>query len=316
MERWGLAVVQAWYRGEALEGLTHERWDALDREFRAWLMTMPLPPAGVEYARARFGRSSVWRRKCPHVVDAIDGAGDRCRDEHRFDAAVGLYGQALDRDPADWRARFGRAWGLVQVGQRQAGLDALAGLERDETAPRPWRDRAEEAIADDALLQGRDAEAEEAFRAVASRTPNEDLARSLEVKALGSSSAQGKRAIVDLLIGESGHVPDPWLGALSTAEWADTTHDPLAEYLLGKNLLVHGQWARAALHLDRALAGGAPTARVGRELLRSRAICACALGDAAALDRVESAILADGSPFAEGAGGRRDWVLRLVDRCR
>jgi hypothetical protein len=316
MERWGLAVVQAWYRGEALEGLTHEGWDALDGEFRVWLMTMPLPPAGMEYARARFGRSSVWRRKCPHVVDAFDRAGDRCRDEHRFDAAVGLYDQALDRDPDDWRARFGRAWGLVQVGERPAGLDALAGLARDETAPRPWRDRAEEAIADDALLQGRDAEAEEAFRAVASRTPNEDLARSLEVKALGSASAPGKRAIVDLLIGESGHVPDPWLGAVSTAEWADTTHDPLAEYLLGKNLLVHGQWARAALHLDRALAGGAPTARVGRELLRSRAICACALGDAAALDRVQSAIASGGSPFADAAGGRRDSVLRLVERCR
>jgi hypothetical protein len=316
MDRWGLPIVQAWYRGEALEGLTHDGWDSLDREFRTWLGTKPLSPAGVEYARARFGRSSVWRRRCPHVVDAFDGAADRCRDEHRFDAAARLYDEALDRDPDDWHARFGRAWVLVQLGQRQAGVDALANIERDETAPRPWRDRSEESLGDQALLEGRDSEAAEAYRAVASRTPNEDYARTLEVKALGASSEQGKRAIVDLLIGESGHVPDPWLGALSTAEWADATHEPLAEYLLGKNLLLHGQWSRASVHLDLALAGGASTARVGRELLRSQAICACALRDVAALDRVQTATLAAGSPFADGAGGRRDSILRLVQRCR
>ncbi len=316
MDRWGLPIVQAWYRGEALETLTHDGWDLLDQEFRSWLGTKPLSPAGVEYARARFGRSSVWRRRCPHVVDALDGAADRCRDEHRFDAAARFYDEALARDPGDWHARFGRAWLLLQLGQPQAGVNALANIERDETAPRPWRDRSEEAMGDEALLEGRDAVAEEAFRAVAARTPNEDYARTLDVKALGASSEQGKRAIVDLLIGDSGHVPDPWLGALSTAEWADATHEPLAEYLLGKNLLVHGQWARASIHLELALAGGASTARVGRELLRSQAICACALRDPAALDRVQAATVVSGSPFADGPGGRRDSVLRLVERCR
>ena len=316
MERWGLAVVHAWYRGEAIEGLTSYRWDELDREFRAWLATQPLPRAAAEYARSKFARSSVWQRKCPHIVDAFDGAADRCRDAHRFDAAVGLYDEALERDPQDWRARFGRAAVLARFGPRDVGLESLVGIERDAAAPRSWRDRAEEAIADDALLHGEDVQAEEGFLAVASRTLNEDFARTLEVKALAATSERGKRAIVDLLIGEAGDVEDPWLGAASTAEWAAETHEPLAEYLLGKNLLLHGQWTRAAMHLDRALAGGAPTARVGRELLRSRTICACATGDEAALAHVRSAILAEGSPFAEGAGGRRDWVLRLVDRCR
>jgi tetratricopeptide (TPR) repeat protein len=315
MERWGLPIVQQWYRGDAIETLTHYDWDGLDREFRAWLGTKPLPAAGVEYARAKFGRSSVWRRTCPHVVDALDAAGDRCRDEHRFGAAVDLYDKALNRDPDDWHARFSRSWALTAGGQRQTGLDGFRRIVGDETAPRTWRDRAEEAVADDALLYGRELEAAELFQSVASRTPNEDYARTLEVKALGASSPLGKRAIIDLLIGEPGHVQDAWLGALSTAEWADATHQPLAEYLLGKNLALRSQWTRAALHLDRALAGGAPTARVGRELLRSRAICACASGDEEALDRTRFAIVTEGSPFAEGAGGRRDWALRLVERC-
>lgn len=315
MDRWGLPIVQQWYRGDAIEGLTHFDWVRLDREFRAWLGTKPLSPAGVEYARAKFGRSSVWRRTCPHVVDALDAAADRCRDEHRFGAAVDLYARALGRDPDDWRARYGRSWVLAVGGERETGLDGLTRIMHDEEAPRTWRDRAEEAIADDALLQGRVLDAAEGFRAVAARTPNEDYARTLEVKALGASSALGRRAIIDLLIGESGHAQDPWLGALSTAEWADETHQPLAEYLLGKNLVLRSQWRRAAIHLDRALAGGAPTARVGRELLRSLAICGCATGDGKAVERTRSAIVAGDSPFAGGAGGRRDWALRLVDRC-
>jgi tetratricopeptide (TPR) repeat protein len=314
MERWGLPTVQAWYRGEALEALTRTGWNDLDREFREWLEAKPLPASGAEYARAKFGRSSVWRRKCPHVVDALDGAADRCRDQHRFVAATDLYDQALARDPDDWRARLGRSWTLLQVGQRQAGLESLTGIEQDEAAPQTWRDRAEDAMGDDALQHGKDLEGERMFRAVAARTLNEDFARTLEVKALGAGSAQGTRAVIDLLVGEPGRGLDPWLGAVTLAEWATEGHDPLAEYLLGKNLLLHGDWARAALHLDRALAGGAPSERVGRELLRSRAICGCAMGDNASLLRARAAIVANGSPFEEG-GGRRAWVLRLVDRC-
>jgi hypothetical protein len=316
MERWGLPVVQAWYRGEAIEGLTHSDWTTLDRQFRGWLSARPLPPVAADYARSRFGRSSVWRRKCPHVVDAFVGAADRCRDEHRFEAAVGLYDRVLDRDSDDWRARFGRASALVQLGRRDAGLDGLARIERDDAAPRTWRDRAEEAIADDALWAGHDQEAEDAFRSIAARTANEDYARTLEVKALGASTPPGKRAILDLLIGEEGRGLDPWLGALSTAEWAAATQDPLAEYVLGKNLALHRQFARASFHLERALAGSAPTARVGRELLRSLVVCACALGDIAAVDRARAAVVSETSPFSGSAGGRRDAVLRLVDRCR
>jgi hypothetical protein len=275
-----------------------------------------MPAAAADYARARFERPSVWRRRCPHVVDAFDRDAERCRDEHRFERALLLYDDALERDPQDWRARVGRARLQVQLGQREGGLDGLRDVARDESAPRTWRDRAEEAIADDAWLHGRGHEASETFRSIAARTTNEDVARTLEVKAFGASSAEGGDAIVDLLVGESGHSPDPWLGAVATADWAARTHDPLAEYLLGKNLVIHGQWASAAVHLDRAQAAGPPTVRVGREMLRARIICACVLGDRDALEHARSAVLAASSPFAEGAGGRRAWLLRLVERCR
>ena len=72
---------------------------------------------------------------------------------------------------------------------------------------------------------------------------------------------------------------------------------------------------RAATWLDRALDEGAETPRIGRELLRQRAICACALEDRAALAKVRTLVTEPRSPFEGSAGGRREWVLRLVERC-
>src|SRR6185312_7414376 len=85
LDRWGAPVVRAWYGGERLDALTHETWDALSAEFRAYLATLPMPPEATAYARAKFDRPSVWARRCPHVVDALNARGDRCREERRYE---------------------------------------------------------------------------------------------------------------------------------------------------------------------------------------------------------------------------------------
>ncbi len=109
LDRWGPATVRAWYGGGSIEALTGESWSSLDDEFRAWLRTLPMPAEALAYARARFERPSVWARKCPHVVDALDRDGDKCRDEHRLAKADALYARALASDPRDYHARFARA---------------------------------------------------------------------------------------------------------------------------------------------------------------------------------------------------------------
>ena len=116
-----------------------------------------------------------------------------------------------------------------------------------------------------------------------------------------------------------------WLGALSIGLWmgASAADDPpgdgLAAYLIGKNLMLHDDFPRAAAFLDRALRAGAHapsiTPRIGRELLRTRAVCACALRDSVELAAIVRLVLAADSPFADHASGRRDWLLRLIDRC-
>jgi hypothetical protein len=126
---------------------------------------------------------------------------------------------------------------------------------------------------------------------------------------------RGRRAVVELLIGSRGRPVDSWLGALYLGLWAEWAHDPLATYLVGRNLAPHDQYTRAAEWLDDALGRGVPSQRVRREILRQRAVAACALGDADALARVKRLVDERGSPFEGSAGGRREWVLRLIARC-
>lgn len=318
LDRWGAGVVRPWYGGGSIEALTGESWPALEADFRAWLGGLPMPPEAMQYARAKFERPSVWARRCPHVVDALDRDGDRCRDEHRLPRADALYARALARDPRDYHAQMARAKMAVQsvdAAEWARGRAALESIAADGQAPRTWRDRAQEALADDDLVRGRAAEAAAAYREIAGRVLDEDAARTLEVKALAAEDAPARRAIIDVLLSEPGRPQDSWLGALSLGTWMEETKAPLAEYLAGKNLTLHDEWARAAPALDRALEGGdVMTPRIAREVLRQRAIGACVLGDAPTLTRVKEAVLSPASPFGS-AGGRRDSLLRLLGRC-
>jgi len=316
LDRWGSSVVRAWYGGASIEALSAQSWEALDDQFRQSLRSLPMPPEALAYARARFERPSVWVRKCPHVVDALNRDGDRCRDDHRLARAIEAYDRVLSRDANDWHARFELARIDVWYGDNARGRDELTRMEEDERAPRTWRDRAQELLADDDLARGATRRAAGSYRALASHTLDEDSARTLEVKAQSTSNPSARRAIVDLLVGTPGRTVDPWLGALSLAVWAEADHDPLAAYLIGKNLALHGEYARAAASLDSAFEAGVPTPSVGRELLRQRAVCACALQDSNAIERVRARVQSDASPFAKSAGGgRKQSVLALLARC-
>jgi hypothetical protein len=315
IDRWGADVLRSWYGGGSIEALTGQAWPDLERQFQDMLRALPMPEGASAYAKAKFERPSVWGRRCPHVVDALDHRADRCRDEHRVARAQSLYDDALAWDPHDWHARLYRARLEVWYGDEQRGRAALRELSGDDKVPRTWRDRALEALADDDLARGRDAPAAEAYRALAAQSVDEDVARTLEVKELAIDNPPARRAIVDLLVGEPGRPVDGWLGPLSLGAWAEETHQPLAGYLVGKNLTGHEEYTRAAVWLDRTIDAGVPTARIGRELLRQRAVCACALRDAEALARVRGLIVAPGSPFEGSAGGRREWLLQLLARC-
>jgi hypothetical protein len=318
----GAETVRRWYGGEDLAELTHTPWSALDEAFRAKLRGLAIGPEVAAYAKARFDRPSVFGRTCPHVVDGLRGEADRCRDALQLDKARSLYEDVLVRDPHDWSARFSLAYMDLRFGTAAAGVARLNKLRDDTVTPRPWRDRSAESLAD-ALLATTDpgawAAAAAAYDGLASRTLDEDLGRTLEVKRYVASRAEhdpaGRAAIAAILVGEPGRPVDADEGLARVAAWAAASKDPVAEYVLGKNLANREFWREAAEHLDAALATGVPTERIGRELLKERVICACALGDASRLAELRARVDAPDGPYGHSLG-RKAWTVSLLDRCR
>jgi hypothetical protein len=314
-ERWGSAVVHDWYAGASLERLAGASWAELDSDFRDTLRKLEMPAGASAYARARFERPGMWMRRCPHVVDALDRRGDSCRNDRRFASARGEYQAALARDALDWHARLETAKIDLLYGDPSQGRAELEGLAEDEGVPQPVRDRADEALGDEDLARGRNDQALERFGALAKRVLDEDVARTIEVKAIAAADSNARPAVLSMLVGEPGRGVDPWLAGLELGEWTASSQDALPRYLVGRNLALHDEYAQAAMWLDRAIAAGGPTLRIAREALRQRAVCACVLQDTPSLERLRGLVLAPGSPF-EAAAGRREWVLRLIDRCR
>jgi hypothetical protein len=188
-------------------------------------------------------------------------------------------------------------------------------IARDERAPKTWRDRARESIADDDWAHGHAEDAVAVYRDLAAEILNEDAARVVEVKAIAAADPAAERAVVDVLVGAPGRGIDPWLGGLSLGMWAGGSFDALASYLVAKNLVSHEDWTRASSWLDRSLQTPMLTARIGRELLRAKAISACVLGDSRSLANVRGALDGPDSPFAHSSGGRREWLRGLIERC-
>jgi hypothetical protein len=319
--RYGAEAVRAWYGGGSLPALTGRSWSELDLDFRKEASAAALSPDASAYAKAKFEHAAIFGRRCPHVVDGLRQHADQCRDAHEVDRAVDLYDQVLERDPHDWAARYSRAVTELRFGSRLDGRRDLRLLLDDPDEPRTWKDRTLDALTDDTLLHGDPAVAGVIFQSIADRTVDEDYARMEEVKSLTASDPGGRLAILALLVGGPHKAPDPVLAASLLGAWEDRTGSPIASFLLGKNLSQRGWRVEGAAHLDRVLAaperpGGVyPTARVGREAVRDRAIDACALGDGEAVARLRRLVLDEKGPFAEG-GGRTASVLRLLARCQ
>ncbi len=315
VERFGAGVLRAWYGGGDVERLTSMSWASLDAAFRDDLGKLVLPPDAVAFAKAKFERPSVFGRTCPHQIDALLHEADRCAQGMQIARAEALFDRVLDRDSHDVGARYKRAVMNVRYGDHDAGRRDLEALVAEASTPRTWRDKSEEAIADDDLLAGHFDDAAARYRRLAERSVEEDEARTLEVKALAATRPEARRAVEALLLGGDGRPPDVFLSGLWLGVWSNGGDEPLADYLVGKNLVNHAYYALAATFLDRALASPFPTPRVGREIIRSRAVAACALGDAGAVERMKRAVVAAESPFAGSSGGRRASLERLLARC-
>ena len=216
------------------------------------------------------------------------------------------------REPRDFAAQYGRAVVDLRRGDRDAGRDARQRLAEAPNTPRTFRDRAEGHRGQRSAGRSR---RRGALPERASRTLDEDMKRTLEVKAMAARDPAARAPMSALLLGAPDRGPEPMLAGARLGAWSARTGDPMADYVLGKNIARKGWPEEAAPYLTRALAAGAPTPAIHRELLRVEAQIACATRSAARLERVRRELAGPANPFPRRGSGRLEAVQRLLDRC-
>ena len=267
LDTYGADKVRGWYHGAPLETLLGEPWDAIEGKFKDALGKVVVAREASAVAKARFDRPSVFGRRCPHVVDSLRRKADGCRDARQVDEAIAGYRAVLREDPRDPSAKVSLAYVERRYRDRQKGRAALEAFENDSEMPKPYRDRASEALADSDFLDGLFAEAEARYARLAASVLDEDQARTFEVKAITARRADVRGPVGLFLMGERDRAPDPFVGGVALGRaLATTPDDPLLLYLVGRNALQRGHTASGIAHLERALATGKlPSARLARE---------------------------------------------------
>jgi hypothetical protein len=108
---------------------------------------------------------------------------------------------------------------------------------------------------------------------------------------------------------------DVAVGMYQLGHWAGVNQDAVARYLVGRQLAQRGFYREASSLLEALALSTLPTARIGREWLRQRAVVACVLQDEGVLEAVKVTVVAADGPFRDSAGGRSEALLRLLERC-
>lgn len=311
--RFGPEAVRSWYGGRSLLEATGARLDEIEQGFRDDLDTITLPEAARVQAKARFDRPGLFGRRCPHVADACKERAEELKASGDMEGAIEQYKAALAFDPSDYAARIAS----VKAARRVEGDDAiktqLEAIVDDEAAPRFARDRAIEEIGDLELAAGSGVSAVARYREVRDRIVSEDARRTLEVKVAAAGGAEiGRRAVVELLIGQPGRAPDKLRATELCATWAASEPDDgTPSYLLGRQAFNAGQLDEAAIKLDQAIARKIAVPRVRTEALRLRMLTACGLGDAKSARRLLPLYTA----APEVGAARREAAESAVLRC-
>jgi len=268
-------------------------------------------------AKARFDRPSIFGRLCPRRVDRDLGLAEGRLGAGDISGAREAFRELLDLERDNTRARLGLAQCDVREGALAAAVKRYQALASDARLSVLERAAALEARGDVQVMADEPLGAVEAYAGVAKLDMDEDRQRTLEVKTLlaGSPPDSGMRSLLigDPRLGPSWDEAAPRLGA----EAADG--DPLSQYLLGRNLWLHGRAEAALEYIEASLeqdpkpprganASWPPSLSIVRESLRLRLVIGCYLGQldpAKASDALRRFEADPGVPAAKKAATRR-----------
>jgi len=266
LERRGAAVVREAYRTGDVGAAAGAPLEALAAEWQAFLDGVDVPPGLATAAQARFGRKSLFARRCAREAAVLVADGSAAAAKGRYDEACALYaraatlgdGGALAKAVADVRARAGDLEGAAD------GYDEA--LRRAEPEDDALRVSVTAARGDLAWRRGDGAAAGAAFRAALAAHPDRPEARLLDAKLVALADPALGPVAQPFLLGAG----DP---AVALARLARSPH-PLAAYLVGRALLQRGEAGAAVPELERAAAAMLPaTLREEAGFLAAEARC-------------------------------------------
>ncbi|NUP12155.1 MAG: hypothetical protein HOW73_39415 [Polyangiaceae bacterium] len=311
-DEYGAEVVRRWYGGEALESLTHKSLADLEADWHVALDRIALAEAAKVQAKARFDRPGFFARRCPRIVDQCREQADVMASSGDIDGALEQLARARSFDPDNPSLRLEEASALVAGTEREKGLALYETIANDPNAPAFARDRAIEALGDQALKFGDVDAARARYESVLPRIIDEAKLRTLYVKLRATEDAELRVAIVTLLLGVGRQEPDRTAAAalLGTID-RDRPNDGLAAYLLARHFVDAGSYETASAHLDRALSRTITVPRVRIEALRLRILSAVAIADCPAAAKT----LVDYEREPDVSPSRVDFARSLVALC-
>ena len=319
IDRGKVDAVRAWYHGVPFEQAFGTSFDQAEKDWRASLDEVPLPPEALAVAKARFDRPAIWGRRCPHVVERWRDEAEECRARGDGNGEESALRHLLSLDVADPSARVALAKLAAERGD-DANMDRmLLALLDDPRLSATWRARIRETLGDDALRTSALQNARDFYAKALTDVIDEDRARNLEVKLWIAGDADRARLFRRALV-RPVHGPDEATASLvELATFAANDQGApeslaLARYLLARRLFDAKSYADAAPMLEGLDALATITPRLPREVARLRLVIACLSPRDGREARVHDA-LERYRAVPQGNAGRTAAAERLAEVC-
>lgn len=289
------------YEKGDFEGVYGKNVDLLANDWETFLGTVPLEPAAVNQAFARFRQGSLFQRTCAREVASLTNEANAMLPSDP-EGALAKYQRAALLQPQDFRHQTAQAAALQRSGRRGEAAELLAAL-----APTLVKDPSaamEVAMtrADLAWAMQKPAEAEAQLKAVLELEPSPAMDRTAHVKLAAIASPEVGPAIWEYFRPGGDDVK------LLTLREALTKApgQPEATYLIGRKLELGDQPMLAVKYLSQALSGTlAPS--IAREATRLKVEARFLSGDCAGLREEEKKLPDWGTVFRRRLD---EWLAR------
>lgn len=311
----GADTVRKIYTLGSVEEAMGRPLDELEKDWKQFLATVPLPERAVALARLRFERAGVFSQVCPHLVEELEGELNAALGAGDLKRAADKCQAVLKVDPRNTGTRATLAGVLARVGDAGGAQKQLEGLEKPKRAPTPTIARARMNVADAAFARGELAQAEAQYRELLDLTQPVTELRQLDVRLIALSASEPSRSLLkELLVSEPFRSGDARTGMHLIRELRAVRDDGLAYYLEARQLSAADRADLSLRLLREALVRGLPSQRLRVEALRMHVQAAYVVGSLAEADAVATELeRRDGATVAEQLEAR-DWRARVAFR--